>query len=164
MGKTEELSNAQCLRVIGQCLEAEPVSAFRLTTFAGSYIVSSADLVREPESRLLPRISRRLFKRALPTPSDYLIFARSDLLRLDEERKTERKPGSPLDRRDLSWALRIVGDYLDRKRAAEFAIDWSRGSIVVRYDGRRESFTHENLYNFGVHMYLRRVGRIKDEG
>ena len=160
MGKPAELSNAQCLRVIGQCLEAQPVSAFRLTTFANSYIVSSADFARQPEPPgLLPRIRRRLFKRGDPMPSDYLIFARPEILRMDEERRRERQPGTPMDRRDLSWVLRVLGDYFDRKRVAEFAIEWSQGSIVVRYDGRQESFTHENLYNFGVHMYLRRAER-----
>lgn len=159
MGKPEQLSNAQCLRVIGQCLETQPIGAFRLTGFADSYIVASADLIEKPPSGLLPRIGRRLFQRVGPTPSDYLIFARQDLLRLDEERKVERRPGSRMDRRELSWALRVLGDFLDRKRAAEFAIDWSRDSIVVRYDGRRETFTHVELYDFSIRMYLRRVER-----
>ena len=164
MGKPEELSNAQCLRVIGQCLETQPVKEFRLTTLAASYIVSSADFVEKPPSGFLPQITRKLLRNQRPIPSDYLIFSRPDILMMDEERRAHRKPGSPMDKRDLSWALRVVGDFLDRKRAAVFAIDWSHSSIVVRYDGRQETFTHENLYNFGVHMYLRRVERIKDKG
>jgi len=56
------------------------------------------------------------------------------------------------DRRDLSFVLRVLGDYLDRKIPGQFTISWSKNSIMISYDQIQESFTPENLYDFGIHM------------
>jgi hypothetical protein len=52
--------------------------------------------------------------------------------------------------------LRVLGGYLDRKRAAEFAIRWSKHSAMVSYGQHEEYFTAENLYDLGISMYLKR--------
>jgi hypothetical protein len=158
MGKPEQLSNAQCLRVIGQVLDAEPVRSFRLRTHGHSFIVSSDELRRAPVRGLLARISR-LFRGEEEPASDYVIFNRPEIHRLDVTRQAERRPESVIDRRDVSFALRVLGDFFDRKQVSDFAIDWSENSIIARYGTRQESFTHADLYNFGVKMYLRRSNR-----
>ncbi len=75
------------------------------------------------------------------------------------ERRLKRKISSSSDRRDLSFVLRVLGDYLDRKTPGQFTISWSQNSIMISYDQIREIFTPENLYDFGIHMYLRRSTR-----
>jgi hypothetical protein len=55
--------------------------------------------------------------------------------------------------------LRALGDYLDRKRAGNFAIRWSRSSAMVSYGNHEEYFTTENLHDLGINMYLRRITR-----
>jgi hypothetical protein len=68
----------------------------------------------------------------------------------------ERKPDSQTDRRDHSFVLRVVGDYLDRKSATEFAVHCSRHSVSVRCDAGAELFTRQDLCDLGIRMYLRR--------
>ena len=160
MGKPEQLSNAQCLRVIGQFLDAQPVSNFRLSTHGNSYIVSSDELRRRPSRGFLARLAQSLRGAESPA-SDYVIFGRSEIYSLDIAKQAERRPESLVDRRDISFALRVLGDYFDRKHVSNYAIDWSPNSIIARYGTRQESFTHGDLYNFGVRMYLRRTGRSR---
>ena len=159
MGKPEELSNAQCLRVIGQYLDAHPTNAFRLRSFGASYIVSSEDLGKAPPPGLLSRIRQRILSGDDPPASDYLVFTRREIFHLDLQRQADRKSASTIEGRDFSIALRALGDYFDRKNVDQFAIDWTQNSITARYGTHQEAFTRPELYNFGVRMYLRRADR-----
>ena len=89
-----------------------------------------------------------------------LYFTPADIIWADTQRRWKRKiSGSPSDLRDLSFILRVLGDYLDRKKPGQFTISWSQDSIMIRYDQKEERFTAENLYDFGIGMYLRRSTR-----
>jgi hypothetical protein len=89
-----------------------------------------------------------------------MYFPSSDIFLANIERGLKRRTSdSPKDLRDLSFVLRVLGDYLDRKAAREFTISWSMDSIRVRYDRKEESFTLQNLYDFGINMYLKRSSR-----
>jgi hypothetical protein len=83
----------------------------------------------------------------------------AEILRADTERRLQRKMSSPSDRRDISFVLRVLGDYLDRKRVDQFTIFWSKDSATIGYEQKQESFTSQNLYDFGIRMYLRRSTR-----
>ena len=71
-----------------------------------------------------------------------------------------RDPNAMPDARNLSLTLRVLGDYLDRRVAGDFAISWSTNSVRASYGQKVESFTLENLYDLGVRMYLKRSSRI----
>ena len=87
-------------------------------------------------------------------------FARSEILVADLDRQSKRRiSNSPSDLSDLSLELRVLGDYLDRKVAGEFTISWAPNSVKVRYDHKEEKFTLQNLYDFGIHMYMKRSDR-----
>ena len=164
MRRPEELSNAQCLRVIGQYLDAHRTDSFHLRTFGSSFIISSDDLAKRPRSKtptgFLSRITRRALSGEDSPPSDYLIFSRREIHQVELEGQTRRKAAtSTIEPNDFSVSLRALGDYFDRKNVAEFAIDWSPNSITARYGTHEENFTRPELYNFGVRMYLRRADR-----
>jgi hypothetical protein len=89
-----------------------------------------------------------------------LYFSRSEILVSNLEQQAKRRIGSPTDVRDLSFVLRVVGDYLDKKFAREFSILWTPYSISVGYDGKQEILTVQNVYDFGVNMYLKRIRRV----
>ena len=59
----------------------------------------------------------------------------------------------------LSTLLRVLGDYLDRKGADQFAIEFDSASLTVKYDQKSENLRIDTLYDLGVHMYLRRSNR-----
>ena len=163
MRKSEELSHAQCLRVIGQYLDAHPPDFFQLRTVGPSFIISSDYFAKRPGPnplvRFLSKISRRAFSAEDSPQSDYVIFTRPEIHQVDLEQQTCRKAGSTMERNDFSVSLRALGDYFDRKNVAEFSVDWSRDSITAHYGIHLESFTRPQLYNFGIRMYLRRADR-----
>ena len=158
MAKPEGLSYAQCLRVIGQYLDAHRINSFDLKTLNVSFAVSSNEPTIEAPKGLLSQV-RRLFIPETPPVPNPVIFSRLEIYRLDKDRRAARKPGSPTDRRDNSFVLRVLGDYLDRKNATEFSVHCSRDSVRVRCDAGAELFTHQDLYDLGIRMYLRRGGR-----
>ena len=163
MAGPEELSNAQCLRVIGQLLAARPPNSFRLNSFGFSYTVSSSDSRKRAQTGFLGRALRKVFSSRRPEPADYVIFTRDEIYRLDVEQRRERKPHatSTLDRADVAFALRVIGDYMDRRNTPMFAVDWTPTTIVVHYGARRETFTHVNLFDLGKSMYLKRADRSR---
>ena len=99
-------------------------------------------------------------------PTEPLVYKSSDIDRLDSEGRSGRgSQDSMPDARNLSLALRVLGDYLDQKGAQDFAISWSIHSVRVKYVTihsiglKEEDFTVQNLYDRGVHMYMRRSNR-----
>jgi hypothetical protein len=90
---------------------------------------------------------------------DRIYFNDMDILTSDIEHQAKRRTRSPTDVRDLSFVLRVLGNYLDRKAAREFTISVDPDSIKVCYDQKEERFTSQDLYDLGIQMYLRRSGR-----
>jgi hypothetical protein len=161
----EPVSYAQSLRVVGQDLEALDVDSFELAKWGDDYIVwpkrAETPEKLSPDKGFLSKIKKAVFEhddpgKEIPTR---LYFTPAEIAWADTQRRLERKIDSLSDRRDLSFVLRVLGDYLDRKNARQFTISWSKNSLVISYDQKRESFTPENLYDLGIRMYLRRSTR-----
>lgn len=162
-------SYAQSLRVIGQALQALHIEVFRLEKNDDEYIVrlgrgrSAGKLLWE--ATFVKSIAEKLLG-----PSDLVRYDSSDIDRLETKGRLGRGClNSVPDAENLSLALRALGDYLDQKRARDFLISWSEHSVRVKYvtvrqDLKEEDFTLENLYDRGVHMYLRRSNRQSASG
>jgi hypothetical protein len=159
----EPLSYAQSLRVVGQDLDALGVDSFHLERRGDDYIVwperTEFTRKRPVEKGLLSKITHKILGEDDSTQElpNRLCFTAAEIASADTRRRFNRKiSDSPTDRRDLSFVLRVLGSYLDRKRAADFAIRWSKHSAMVSYSQYEEYFTAENLYDLGISMYLKR--------
>jgi hypothetical protein len=156
------LSHAHALRVIGQDLVSIGCDSFDLITAGDDYVVTRHEFDPPrtiPSSKtFLNRWLTRTFRhpKAEQSASTRLQFSRSQILISNFRRQAERRIGSPTDVRDLSFVLRVLGDYLDKKLAREFSISCSPHLITVRYNGKEELFTRDNVYDFGISMYLKR--------
>jgi hypothetical protein len=159
-------SYSQSLRVIGQTLEVLRIDTFTLEKMGEKYIV------RNWEPSFLKSITEKVWgfgdsdkMRLSPQgPTESLIYTSSDTNRLEALGQSRRGSDSGQERHNLSLALRVVGDYLDRHRAVAFDISWARQSVTVKYqspaDGHKDAnFTVQNLNDLGVGMYLRRSSR-----
>jgi len=159
------LSHSQALRVIGQNLVSIRCDSFDLMTAGDDYVVTRHDFDPPrsvPSSKtFLNQWLTKTFRRpkAEQTGSTRLHFSRSEILISNLQRQSERRIGNPTDVRDLSFVLRVLGDYLDKKLAREFSISWSPHLITVQYNGKEELFTRDNVYDFGISMYLKRSNR-----
>ena len=159
------LSHSQALRVIGQNLVSINCDSFDLITTGDDYVVTphpSEATVSVPSKKpFLAQLLGNRFLRAKAgrRASTRLLFSRSGILISNLERQAKRRIGSPTDVRDLSFVLRVLGDYLDKKSAREFSISWSAHLITLRHNGKEELFTRENVYDFGIRMYLKRSNR-----
>jgi hypothetical protein len=159
------LSHAQALRVIGQKLVPLGVNCFKLAKRGNDYIVW---INRDESGRHTPA-KKTVFSKIIQgilghvdadkETLNRLYFSDWDLLVADIEQQSKRKLDSPKDIRDIAFVLRVMGDYMDRKAAREFTVSWSTDSIKVEYDRKTESFTLQNLYDFGINMYLKRSNR-----
>jgi len=159
------LSYAQALRVIGQNLIPLGIDSFELAKWGDDYIVwEHSRLARDPSEKqtFFAKITRKILKHEDSDREtvNRLYFSSVEIFTSDIEQQSKRRiSGSPSDLRDLSFVLRVLGDYLDRKAAREFTISWTMESIKVRYDQKEENFTLQNLYDFGINMYLKRSDR-----
>jgi hypothetical protein len=159
----EPLSYAQSLRVVGQILETRAIDSFHLAKRVDDYIVwperTDVPRKRSVEKGFIAKITEKILGEDDPGEElpNSICFTAAEIVSVDTQRRLERKKSdSPSDRRDLSFVLRVLGNYLDRKRAAEFAIRWSKRSAMVSYGQHEEYFTAENLYDLGISMYLKR--------
>jgi hypothetical protein len=165
--KPTTLSYSQSLRAIGQALEVLRINTFTLEKAGEKYIVRDWEpgflkIIAEEVWGLGDSDKILLSPRRGPTES--LIYASSDTNRLEALGRSKRGSDSGQEPHNLSLALRVVGDYLDRHRAVAFVISWARHSVTVKYqtpaDGHKEvNFTVQNLHDLGVAMYLRRSSR-----
>jgi hypothetical protein len=159
------LSYSQSLRAMGQALEVLRINTFTLEKSRDKYIV------RNWEPSFLKNITEKVWGPADSdtilvnrTPTEPLIYTSSDTNRMEASGRSRRGSDSGQEGHNLSLALRVVGDYLDRHRAVAFDIAWARQSVTVKYqspaDGHKEAnFTLQNLHDLGVGMYLRRSNR-----
>jgi hypothetical protein len=160
----EPLSHAQSLRVIGQVLDSLGIDSFHLAKQVDDYVVwperTEVTTKRSVEKGFLAKITEKILGEDVPDEElpNRLRFTAAEIVSVDTQRRFQRKiSDSPSDQRDLSFVLRVLGGYLDRKRAAEFAIRWSKHSAMVSYGQHEEYFTAENLYDLGISMYLKRA-------
>ena len=172
------LSYAQSLRVMGQALEALRIDSFELEKRGDEYVVrmdpSESAGKLSWDTNFLKTLAEKIWgpgdfeQRDLNPggPTEPLVYKSSDIDRLDSEGRSGRgSQDSMPDARNLSLALRVLGDYLDQKGAQDFAIPWSIHSVRVKYVTihsiglKEEDFTVQNLYDRGVHMYMRRSNR-----
>lgn len=171
MVRKSTLSYSESLRVIGQALEVLRIESFHLEKHGDKYIIDNW------ERSFLHNIAERVWGPIAPgqtnsirkRPAGSLIYTQSDTTRLQAQEHAKRgakelsKPAT-----SLSIPLRILGDYLDRKRALSFSISWSMQQVALVYETldrvpRQEIFTAQNLHDFGVGMYLRRSTRRSEE-
>ncbi|MGE5215475.1 MAG: hypothetical protein ACM3SP_00570 [Chloroflexota bacterium] len=159
-------SYARSLRVIGQALEALRINAFTLEKNGDKYIV------REWEPSFLKNIADEVWGAGNfgqtnftnTQRSDLLVYDSSDAERLETTGRARRGAKKIQSADEISSGLRVVGDFLDKKRAMTFNIWWSTESVTVRYktaegDPKETTFTVQNLQDQGVGMYLRRSSR-----
>ena len=158
------LSYSQSLRVIGQNLEGLDVGAFDLRKQSDEYVVQMENKwtgARLPGNNLLKRITEKFHGEAQIT--NPLRFTTAQLVWSDIERAVHRSDSASVpDCGKLSLVLRVLGDFLDEKAAADFTLSWSGDRAQVRYADKVESFTIDNLYDLGVRMYLKRSGRVSE--
>lgn len=153
------LSYSQALRVIGQNLTPLGTEEFELVKSGDAYVVHlpQAETLPAANSSFFDKLVQKL-KPPAKTPES-ISFSSMDLLRSDIEQQGKRQVDSPRDARDLSFALRVVGNYLDRRLAREFTVSVNPDTIQVRYDQKQESFTSQHIYDLGIQMYLKRPDR-----
>lgn len=161
------LLNAQSLRVIGQELATLGVDSFNLAKRGGNYTVwientKFKQAVAE-DSTFAKRLMRTFLgddPPAAPEIPDVMHFASPQVLWKDVERQFHRKAShETADLNELSLLLRALGDFLDRNRADDFNLFWSKNSAKVVFGDREENFNFLNLYNMGTRMYLKRSSR-----
>ena len=158
-------SYAQALRVIGQKLVGFNANSFEVVKWNDDYIV----WINRDESSRQGLMKGALFRRITETIFGHadlnrealrrIYFTQRDIWTADLEQRSNRNLNSPKDVRDMAFILRVVGDYLDRNQAKEFTILCAQDSVTVRYDQKAELLNVQNLYDFGIRMYLRRSER-----
>jgi hypothetical protein len=161
------LSYAQSLRVIGQALEELRIGSFKLEKTGERYII------RNWEPSFLQSVAEKVWRRGdskqmLLIPggraASPLAYTSSDTSRLEAQGRSRRGSNDSPDAHDVSLALRVVGDYLDRHGAIAFDISWTMQSVTVKYETvthhhKEANCTVQNLHDLGVGMYLRRSSR-----
>ena len=156
----ETLSYSQSLRVIGQRLHGAGINSFELNKSRDEYIVRLDPGSFVPkvsrETRLSKCISEKILSDSLRAVPTTLKFTISEILCSDDEEGLRRRKTGMPDINNLSLVLRVLGDYLDRKAAGDFAISGSMDSVNVRYDQQEQRFTAHNLYDLAIVMYLKR--------
>jgi hypothetical protein len=161
------VSYTQSLRAIGQALEALRLRSFELRKNATDYMLrvrisASAGKVKTISAKLSVDVEH--FKKQA---SDFEIpITNFVMARLDAEGRSRRGKTVGPPTANFSLSLRVLGNFLDEKRAVTFLISWSPHSVVVQYQTpngthRVRDFTTKNLYDRAVHklgirMYLRR--------
>lgn len=158
-------SYAHALRVVGQALDTLGIDSFRLEKKGEKYIVRNWEpsFLRTVAESVWGRRDSNTMHMLAGDHSAVLIYTSADTNRLENQGRS-RRGSKPMIGNKVSSALRSVGDYLDRRRAAAFEISWSRDSVRVKYtidgEGQREAnFTLQDLHDVGIGMYLRRASR-----
>jgi hypothetical protein len=156
--ESETLSNAQSLRVIGQHLQGISIDTFELEKIGNKYIVWLDR--NQPNGKSSTRTGFKSISKMDPahekTPTP-LHFHGSEILGLEVERRLRRsEAGGMPDAGSLGLGMRVLGQYLDLKRADDFAISWSTGSVRISFLQKEQSLSPSNLYELGICMYLKR--------
>ena len=163
----EPLSNAGSLRVIGQYLADLGINSFDVVKIDDGYVVKMDGNEFADKSAEKPFL-KSLFNKGQQSPEspskipNPVRFSPSEIFQADFEKRMKRRvPTGMPDTNNLSTILRVLGDYLDRKLAGDFAIACDGNLVTVNYGEKRERFRPDYLYDLGVHMYLRRSSRYR---
>jgi len=161
----ETLTNAQSFRVLGQQIAGLGFNSFEVEKNGDEYVVQMHRTAATEQSRtdaFHDNVSQEIGRRTDSTtqsPSP-LRLRSAQILQTDNERKSQRHQQTAIpDPYKLSTLLRVLGDYLDRKGANQFTIEYDSASLTVQYGEKRECLRIDSLYDLGVHMYLRRSNR-----
>jgi len=159
----EALTNAQSLRVIGQRIGGLGFNSFEVVKNGADFVVQ---LHRRETTGKSPADANGVAQEICVTPDSTtqspspIQLQPAQILQADNEYRDRRHhPTAMPDPYKLSTLLRVLGDYLDRKGAEEFALAYDSASLTVKYGQKSESLRIDTLYDLGVHMYLRRSNR-----
>src|SRR5215510_11120250 len=157
---------SQSLRVIGQSLDRVRPGGFQLTREGDSFMVRTNADGSSTKNNFAKSILKKLWRSSPAGERESsLRFDPQEVSRLETREKTKRGESSSVpDSQTIAQALRVVGDYLDHKQPRSFTLDWTPGSVSVRYEAKNgrtdeETFNVSDLYDLAVHMYLHRSGR-----
>lgn len=135
---------AQTLRAIGQDLEAVNLKYFEIKSEGKDYLVRAA---------------------TSPEPLE-LRYTSEDTQRLERQGRAKRRdPAGTPDFSALSQALRVIGEYIDRKDGRLLGVSKHAGAMLtLEYDTgqhrlKKEEFLASGLYDLSVRMYKRRDTR-----
>lgn len=152
---------AQSLRVIGEALDQRNIKSCRVTRNCENFLVQ----VKNGTPRQQRRYPAGLIKpRRRPLKIHYTLL---DVYRRYQQGRCKRKNSyATPDFYSLPQVMRTVGEYLDCKNAR---LDWLYLDgiyLTVQYESEQgdkllEQHTIPALYDFFVHMYLRRKRRMK---
>lgn len=161
----EALTNAQSLRVIGQQLAGLGFNSFELKKNGDEFVVQMhrREVAGKSRANAFPNNASQEIRNSVdstvPSPSP-IHLGPAQILQADNENRSQRhQPTAMPDPYKLSTLLRVLGDYLDRKGADQFAIEYDSASLTVKYGQKSEYLRIDSLYDLGVHMYLRRSNR-----
>jgi hypothetical protein len=152
---------AQSLRAIGQALDKKKIRTCQVIRNGENFLVrvkNSTPLPHQHYQAGLTKQRRRLGK---------IHYTLVDVYRHQQQGRYKRESFDRTpDFYTLSQVMRTVGEYLDCKNAR---LDWlflQGMQITIHYESVRghkivEQHTVATLYDFFVHMYLRRRRRMK---
>lgn len=159
------LTNAQSLRVIGQHLAGLGFNSFEVEKTGDDYVlrVHRGEAIGNSRTNAFPdsvsQDSRGSAETTTQNPNP-IHLRPAQIFQADNENRSQRhQPTAMPDPYKLSTLLRVLGDYLDRKGADQFAIEYDSAALTVKYDQKSENLRIDTLYDLGVHMYLRRSNR-----
>ena len=152
----EILSSSQSLRVIGQYLRGLNIDSFELGKIGGNYVVSF-DRNKFNLEVAIGQNGIQKTEMANGSNANSLQFNYSEIFRSEIQRRLRRGDiGGMPDARSLGLQMRVLGQYLDLKGAADFGIFWSAESVKIRFLEKEQSFSFSNLYELSICMYLKR--------
>ena len=161
----EALTNAQSLRVIGQQLASLGFNSFEVEKIGDDYVlqVQREEAAGKSRTNAFPNSVSQEIRRSTDSTTQNpnpIHLRTAQILQADNENRSQRHQATAMpDPYKLSTLLRVLGDYLDRKGADQFAIEYDSASLTVKYGQKSESLRIDTLYDLGVHMYLRRSNR-----
>ena len=134
------MSHARSLRVIGHTLDTANVRQFQLEADGPNYIVknfATSETSRWVLQRGISAENHDLLLGFQQSGTAGILDFRPDIVSLLDGQASKQRHGNlyPLthEKTCLSHLLRSVGDFLDRKGANAFQIEWSKDAIFVEF-------------------------------
>ncbi len=176
--RLEPMSYSRILRVIGQTLEPLRPQTYEVVCYGNCYLVrcrvkENREGKKEEEKKVrgFSAFLRLWREQEKPVTGESeqtsmnveFLYSLDEINRLDEERKQPRSGADTVsDPYSLSNTLRVVGEFLDRKRDAKLLFASNHGQdVVILYEvkpGIRnlEQYPISTLYEYWVKQYVRR--------
>jgi hypothetical protein len=175
---TQVTHQAQALRTIGQALEEIHLDSFEIVSEDRQLVIraEAAALKKsacsDDRSKGLGGLWRRLRSRHLAkhgssthkaSPLE-MRYGWKELAQLDGNRKSRSSAAEPKkpDLYNLSEMLRLVGAYLDLRKAQLLLLSKKEQQLTIKYRTERGQIKTENhdvasFYDLSVHLYLKRA-------